>query len=58
MENIFTANMRIRRINDDQAEDVDDQLVIEEPLEIHLQYGNAENRVQKSISVTMRTPGQ
>ncbi len=57
MENMFTAIVRNRRINDDQSEDVDDQLVIEEPLEIHLQYGNAENRVQKSISVTMRTPG-
>ena len=32
--------MPIKRINDDQAEDVDDQLVIEEPLEIQLQYGN------------------
>ncbi len=57
MENMSTANMRIKRINDDQAEDVDDQLVIEEPLEIQLQYGHADNRVQKSISVTMRTPG-
>ena len=57
MENVFTANMRIKRINDDRAEDADDQLVIEEPLEIHLQHGNADNRVQKSISVTMRTPG-
>ena len=47
MENMFTANTRIRRINDDQAEDVDDQLVIEEPLEIQLQYGNADNRVQE-----------
>jgi FdhD protein len=37
--------------------ETDDQLAIEEPLEIQLQYGAAENRVHKSISVTMRTPG-
>jgi FdhD protein len=57
MENVSTASMRIKRINDDRSEDADDQLVVEEPLEIHLQYGKADNRVQKSISVTMRTPG-
>ncbi len=34
-----------------------DFLAAEEPLEIRLGYGSAQNRVQKSISVTMRTPG-
>ena len=34
-----------------------DQLAIEEPLEIQLQYGAADSRINKSISVTMRTPG-
>ena len=33
-------------------------LAIEEPLEIMLEYGKAAVRLQKSISVTMRTPGQ
>ena len=37
--------------------DTVDQLAIEEPLEIQLQYGTAESRINKSISVTMRTPG-
>ena len=57
MENIFTAPARIIRITSNDVADMDDQLVVEEPLEIQLQYGMAENRIQKSISVTMRTPG-
>src|ERR1700735_3798398 len=32
-------------------------LAVEEPLEIQLAYGTAEDRAVKSISVTMRTPG-
>jgi FdhD protein len=32
-------------------------LAVEEPLEIQLAYGTAEERAVKSISVTMRTPG-
>jgi FdhD protein len=34
-----------------------DTLAVEEPLEIQLCYGAADARVAKSISVTMRTPG-
>ena len=34
-----------------------DTLAVEEPLEIQLGYGAADARVAKSISVTMRTPG-
>lgn len=33
-----------------------DLVVVEEPLEIRIGYGAADNRQQKSISVTMRTP--
>jgi FdhD protein len=36
---------------------VEDSLAIEEPLEIQLLYGAADARQVKSISVTMRTPG-
>jgi FdhD protein len=36
---------------------VEDSLAIEEPLEIQLLYGAADERQIKSISVTMRTPG-
>ncbi len=35
----------------------EDQLAVEEPLEIRLAYGPAGQRTQRSISVTMRTPG-
>ncbi len=35
-----------------------DAITIEEPLEIRLGFGPKKNREQKSISVTMRTPGQ
>ena len=37
--------------------DTTDVLAVEEPLEIRLEYGPHDNRVQKVISVTMRTPG-
>lgn len=36
---------------------VEDMLAAEEPLEIRLEYGPPGQRVQKSISITMRTPG-
>ncbi len=53
----FIANVQIRKIANEKVVDTDDQLAIEEPLEIQLLCGDADNRVQKSISVTMRTPG-
>lgn len=34
-----------------------DQLAVEEPLEIRLAYGSKGEREQRSISITMRTPG-
>ena len=34
-----------------------DQLAVEEPLEIRLGYVTAEGRTEKSVSITMRTPG-
>ncbi len=35
----------------------DDLVAVEEPLEIRLGYGKPKSRAQKTISVTMRTPG-
>lgn len=57
MENNFIINMQVKKISTDLVVDVEDQLVVEEPLEIQIEYGPAEKRIHKSISVTMRTPG-
>jgi FdhD protein len=45
------------KINGGMSRQVQDCLAIEEPLEIQLAYGAAGARQTKSISVTMRTPG-
>ncbi len=49
--------VRITKINDGKSAVQDDYLACEEPLEIQLVFGEKNNRVKKSISVTMRTPG-
>jgi FdhD protein len=57
MENLSIARIRIKKASGFELQDVDDELVVEEPLEIQLVYGDKENRIQKILSVTMRTPG-
>ncbi len=52
-----TKSTQIERISDLKREKITDTLAVEEPLEIQLAYGNADNRQQQSISITMRTPG-
>jgi len=47
----------VTKLNADNISEVSDLLVAEEPMEIRLGYGSENNRRQKSISVTMRTPG-
>ena len=42
--------------NNIPAQELDDLVATEEPLEIRLGFGNPSNRQQKSVSVTMRTP--
>ncbi|MBS1771902.1 MAG: formate dehydrogenase accessory sulfurtransferase FdhD [Bacteroidetes bacterium] len=54
---LSTSNITIKKINPKGSITADDVLAAEEPLEIRLNYGPADNRIQKSISVTMRTPG-
>ena len=49
---------RIKKINSDNTSDADDLLASEEPLEIRIGFGPLNDRHQKSISVTMRTPGK
>lgn len=61
---LFVGNMRrvapvqVHKINQDgTARQAPDLLAVEEPLEIRLGYGPAHDRQQRSVSVTMRTPG-
>ena len=57
MENGSIAHMKIKRVSINKMTDSDDELAVEEPLEIILLYGGSSQPIQKSISVTMRTPG-
>lgn len=57
MENISTISKKVKRATSNQLLDTYDELAIEEPLEVQLFYGNKNNLVQKTISITMRTPG-
>ena len=47
----------ITKISDSGIESKPDLLAIEEPLEIRVGFGSMSERQQKSLSVTMRTPG-
>jgi FdhD protein len=50
-------HIRIQRIMGEQRVEVSDQVAIEEPLEIQLEYSTPTGRMIKNIAVTMRTPG-
>ena len=47
----------VERVTGQISHNVTDSLAIEEPLEIQLTYGPSDARQTRSISVTMRTPG-
>ena len=47
----------IRRVKHGEVQLLRDAIAVEEPLEIQLVYGAANDRKAKSISITMRTPG-
>ena len=47
----------VERVTGQLSHHVTDSLAIEEPLEIQLTYGPSNSRQTRSISVTMRTPG-
>ncbi len=51
------SSVNITRINANQPEQTLDLLAVEEPMEIRLGFGPMDMRQQKSVSVTMRTPG-
>jgi FdhD protein len=47
----------IKKVNNGTITDANDMLAAEEPLEIRLDFNDGNKRLQKSLSVTMRTPG-
>ena len=47
----------IQKISAGKISETDDKVAVEEPLEIQLAYSTDTGRMQKSIAVTMRTPG-
>src|ERR1700733_505498 len=52
-----TSKAIVHRFIANQAQTMTDTLAVEEPLELQLAYGAVGSRQVKSISVTMRTPG-
>jgi FdhD protein len=52
-----TAEVSVQRFVAEDGHPASDQLAVEEPLELQLGYGPADQRKVKSVSVTMRTPG-
>lgn len=57
MDTNSITHLPITRVSRSSSAETSDALAIEEPLEIRLAHGPANNRQLKSISVTMRTPG-
>jgi FdhD protein len=51
------CSLEAERVTGFASQTVEEMLAVEEPLEIQLGYGAAQSRAVKSISVTMRTPG-
>ncbi|MEQ1905358.1 MAG: formate dehydrogenase accessory sulfurtransferase FdhD [Pirellulaceae bacterium] len=54
----FECVIPIREFSHKRTLNRDDHVAVEEPMEIRLIFGAAENRRLRSLSVTMRTPGQ
>ena len=52
-----TVRLPIQKVTAASSTDANDILASEEPLDIRLEYGAADQRLQKTISITMRTPG-
>ncbi len=52
-----TEQVIITKIHKELYVETTDELALEEPLEIQLAYSTVTGRIQKNISVTMRTPG-
>lgn len=51
------AHKKIQKVSSSQWLEAEDDLAVEEPLEIQLQYGSRQQPTRQVVSVTMRTPG-
>ena len=57
METCSTESIKIRKISAGIIRETEDELAIEEPLQIQLEYSTTAGMMRKNIAVTMRTPG-
>lgn len=57
MENNQVSAIEIQKVSVGNKFETTDLVAVEEPLEIHVAYSTSTGRMQKNISVTMRTPG-
>ena len=53
----MNSNYKVIKFISNDSKEVNDQISIEEPLEIILKYKDKKTWVEKTISITMRTPG-
>lgn len=51
------TNYHIKKVNTNKVFTAGDRLATEEPLEVKLQFGGSSTPSEKSVSITMRTPG-
>jgi FdhD protein len=56
MENNILSK-KIWKVSTLETSTINDGLAVEEPLEIQVSFGQPQARTKKSISITMRTPG-
>jgi FdhD protein len=52
-----SATVSVERLDRDRRSPANETIAAEEPLEIRIEYGPRDRRVNRAISVTMRTPG-
>lgn len=57
MKAFQATSVPVHRVTASGAENTQDMLAVEEPLEIRIVSGAETSRVEKAVSVTMRTPG-
>ena len=57
MRTSSVKNTTLQKYEQGHLNECIDLLVVEEPLEIRINYGTKSNRQQISLSITMRTPG-